>query len=66
MAKNIKGGLGKGLGSLMGGSYDEVAKQSVPAQSPRVLVDNPSLPVTVKTTKPEPPKDIKTEASVPI
>ena len=66
MAKNIKGGLGKGLGSLMGGSYDEVAKQSVPAQSPRVLVDNPSLSVTVKTTKPEPPKDIKTEASVPI
>ena len=26
MAKTTKGGLGKGLGSLMGGSYEEVSK----------------------------------------
>ncbi len=67
MAKTTKGGLGKGLGSLMGGSYEEVSKIQNTGAVPRVMVEAPTTrpKPTQRKIVSEPPKNLASEEKLP-
>lgn len=52
MAKSTKSGLGRGLNSLLGGSYEEAVPLEPAKPAPRVIIEAEELPALAKRTVP--------------